>query len=556
MRHLLVLLGMLASTWAVQAQRDFYKSYSFDESDRLRGALRPERSCFDVTFYGLNLTVNPETRQINGYVDINFAVVQDFQKIQLDLAATMPIDRIVWGDTELRYERQFDAVFVAFPQPLTKGNSGSIRVYYHGAPQVAANPPWDGGFVWAQDQKGNPWVGVACEGDGASIWWPNKDHLSDEPDSVLISIAAPSSLKCIANGQLRGTEDAPNGYTRHNWFVSYPINNYNVTLNIGKYVHFADEYYSPADGDTLALDYYVLDYNEARAKVHFKQTNLILKAYEHYLGKYPYWEDGFALVETPYLGMEHQGAIAYGNKYMRGYLGGMIPRDMDWDYIIVHETGHEYFGNSVSCNDIAEMWIHESFTTYLEALYVEYRYDYASAIRYLEGQRPFILNQQPIIGPKDVNWDDWEGSDHYYKGAWMLHTLRHAIQNDSLWWDLLKRFHLENINSHVTTDDFVRHVNKATGQEWTPFFEQYLTYTQPPILLYKTETTPQGLKVRFRWQTDVAAFNMPALIGTKGQYQRVYPVTNEWRETIITGVQESNFSIATELQLIKIRREQ
>ncbi len=551
-RSILLLFGGLLATTA-WAQPNFWDTYTFSEADSLRGALRPERTCYDVTFYHLNLLIVPEFKSIAGYVDIHFKAVNEVRKIQIDLAANMTIDRIEYDGKGLRYERRHDAVFVFFPEPIPAGQQAFIQVTYHGQPRTARNPPWDGGFVWAQDKRGNPWVGVACEGDGASLWWPNKDHLSDEPDSVLISVEVPSSLKCIANGNLRSTEN--NGeFTRYNWFVSYPVNNYNVTVNIGKYAHFQDEYYSPTDGDTLALDYYVLDYNEAKARAHFKQTNLILKAYEHFLGKYPYWNDGFALVETSYLGMEHQGAIAYGNRYMRGYLGGMIPRDMDWDYIIVHETGHEYFGNSVSCNDLAEMWIHESFTTYLEALYVEYRYDYASAVRYLESQRPMIRNQQPILGPKDVNWDNWDGSDHYYKGAWMLHTLRHAIHNDSLWWSLLKRFHLENINKNVRTEDFVRHVNEATGRDWAAFFQQYLVYTQPPTLLYNTEATPAGLKVRYRWQADVAGFDMPVLLGAKGAYQQVSPTTTGWQETVLTNVTEGQFAIATELHLIKVRR--
>ncbi|MCB0636685.1 MAG: M1 family metallopeptidase, partial [Lewinella sp.] len=417
---LVACLGLLATSAAAQIPA-FYRDYTFTTADTLRGALRPERTCYDVTYYGLHLRIDPRKQQLQGYVDIDFTAVANFSRLQIDLYDNMQIDGITFADVPLEWERDYQAIFVNFPETVPAGTRGTLRVTYHGEPQTARMPPWDGGFVWTQDRQGRSWSAVACEGDGASLWLPNKDHLSDEPDSVLISVAVPKDLMCVANGNLREVEDE-GAFTRYNWFVSYPINNYNVSVNIGHYAHFSDEYYAQ-DGDTLALDYYVLDYNEARAREHFTQTKTVLAAYEHYLDKYPFWEDGFALIETPYLGMEHQSGIAYGNKYMRGYLGGMIPRGMNWDYIIVHESGHEYFGNSISCNDLAEMWIHESFTTYLESLYVEYTMGYKDAVRYLVSQRSSILNQEPILGPANVNWEDWQGSDHYFKGSWMLHTL-------------------------------------------------------------------------------------------------------------------------------------
>lgn len=382
----------------------------------------------------------------------------------------MKINKIVHKNKDLNFTRLHDAVFVQFPfQP--KGTKGSFRVFYEGAPTVALIPPWDGGFVWSKDENGDHWIGVACEGDGASLWWPNKDHLSDEPDSMSIRVAVPDPYLCVSNGNLRSREALNDGYTRYNWFVSYPINNYNVTVNIAKYAHFSDIYTSP-DRHELQLDYYVLPKNLEKAKKHFQSVHQTLKCFEYYFGKYPFWNDGYALVETPYLGMEHQSAIAYGNQYMRGYLGGMIPRKMDWDYVIVHETGHEYWGNSISCNDLSEMWIHESFTTYMEALYVEYTYGYKDALQYLDifRRRPSILNEQPILGPKDVNWEDWTGSDHYYKGSWVLHTLRNAINDDELWFDLLKSFYQENAISNIETEDFVAYVKERTSKDFIDSF--------------------------------------------------------------------------------------
>lgn len=543
---------LLAFVVPLQAQVGFFGHHSFTKADTLRGALRPERTCYDVHYYALDVRIDPRKKAIRGFVDIKYTAVSDFERLQIDLFENMTIDRILYQDKELSYTREYNAVFVDFPAVQEAGSEGSIRVHYHGRPTVAANAPWDGGFVWSEDRRGRDWIAVACEGTGASLWWPNKDHLSDEPDSMLISLTVPNGLMAVANGNLLEVDEGSKE-TRYDWFVSYPIDNYNVTLNIGHYTHFSDAYYAE-DGDTLALDYYVIDYNEARAKEHFEQTKTVLACYEKYLDKYPFWEDGFAMVETPYLGMEHQSAIAYGNQYMRGYLGGMIPRDMDWDYIIVHETGHEYFGNSIGCHDMAEMWIQESFTTYLEAVYVEYTMSYDDANRYLAKQQLFIYNQEPIIGPKDVNWDHWKGSDHYFKGSWVLHTLRHAIGDDEKWWAIFKGFYREHSLSLVTTEDFLAYVNKATGKDWTAFFDQYLRYPQPPLLEYQLEEKGKNLKVRYRWVTDVEQFVMPVVVGNGEKEITILPNTSEWQEAVLFNSKASDFKVATDRFLIKTKR--
>lgn len=531
------------------AQKDFYKTYTFTKADTLRGMLRPERSCYDVTFYDLSVKVDVDKHYLSGYVDIFYKAKSDFNRLQIDLFANMQLDRIVFQNKELKFQRVENAVFVDFPKQKS-GTQGNFRVYYQGAPAEAQNPPWDGGFVWAKDDKGNPWVGVACEGDGASLWWPCKDHLSDEPDSMSIRVEVPNGLTCVANGNLRGTYRIGD-YTRYDWFVSYPINNYNVSVNIAKYTYFSDVY-TAKDGQKLSLDYYVIPSNARKAKEHFKQVQQVLACYEYYFDKYPFWKDGFALVETPYLGMEHQSAIAYGNKYMRGYLGGMIPKGQDWDYIIVHETGHEYFGNSISCNDIAEMWIHESFTTYMEALYVEYTYGYKQAVAYLLSQRQYIYNQQPILGPKDVNWDDWDGSDHYYKGAWILHTLRNTMQNEAQFFALLKNFYNKYKLSNIRTEDFVQYVNEATGRNYTAFFEQYLQYPELPTLWYKLKNTDTGLEVSFKWEAAVAGFDMPVLVGKPDAYQLIYPTT-QWKTVHLKGLTAQEFNVPTELFYIQAK---
>lgn len=545
----LLLCGLLLALNG-SSQPEFYARQAFSRADTLRGSLRPERSSFDVTFYGLDLAVDPERKHLAGHVDIAYRITAPTRRIQLDLYRNMVIERIAAADgTALRYQRDGDAFFVDFPELQPTGRQGQLRVYYHGQPVEANNPPWDGGFVWTRDERGRPWIGVACEGDGASLWWPNKDHLSDEPDSARISVSVPEGLICVANGNLVG-ESREGGRHRFEWAVSYPINNYNITLNIGHYAHFSDKYYA-RDGSVLPLDYYVLDYELRRAREHFKQTQQVLAAYEHYLDKYPFWNDGFALVETPYLGMEHQSAIAYGNRYLRGYLGGMIPEGMDWDYIIVHETGHEYFGNSISVSDLAEMWIHESFTTYLESLFVEYIYGYDEAVDYLLSQRPYVNNREPILGPLGVNWDEWESSDHYFKGAWVLHTLRHALADDERWFGLLKSFYREHARQQVSTADVISYFNRESGRDWTAFFEQYLAYPTLPVLRYRLQPGPKGLQVSYRWRADVAGFAMPVRIGKPGQYTTVEPVTHEWRTVTLPRIKAADFRVATDLSLIE-----
>lgn len=533
------------------SQRDFYRHYDFDRADTLRGMLRPERSCYDVTFYDLDIRIDIRERRIEGHVDIHFHALEDFDRLQIDLYRNMKVRSIEWQGLTLPFQREEDAIFISFP-PQKKGARGFFRVGYEGVPTEALTPPWDGGFVWSEDPQGQPWVGVACEGDGASLWWPNKDHLSDEPDSMRISVAVPAPLQCIANGNLRSQILDRGNYNRFEWFVSYPINNYNVTVNIGDYAHFSDTY-TAADGDTLALDYYVLKQNLEKAQTHFQQVKPMLACFEKYFGKYPFWEDGFALVETPYLGMEHQSAIAYGNNYMRGYLGGMIPADMDWDYIIVHEAGHEWFGNSLGCRDLADMWIHESFTTYMESLFVECTSGYADAVRYLQGQRRFG-NREPILGPPDVNWEDWSSSDHYFKGAWILHTLRHAIGDDELWFSMLKDFYRAYAYQQISTKEVIDYFNRYTGRDWSAFFEQYLWYPGLPTLWVKTEQRGRNVRLTYEWKTDVQGFDMPLIVQGKGRRWRIHPETGKSKSTLLEGCDQKDIRIAEELFLIRVKK--
>lgn len=506
MRSIFLLLCLTFSN-SLQAQ-------TFTLADTLRGALSADRSCFDVTYYDLKLSIDIESRSIVGVNHIQFKNVTDFSRIQLDLFDNMVIDSILHQGKKLEYLRKFNAVFLRFTEEMKKGDSSTVSVYYHGEPISAKNAPWDGGFVWKTDSEGKPWIGVACEGTGASLWWPNKDHLSDEPDSMRISCSIPKGLMCVANGDLEQSIDRGES-TEWKWKVSYPINNYNVTLNIADYVHFSDVHRS-AGGEELRLDYYVLKANEEKARVQFQQVHQMMDCFEFAFGPYPFHEDGYALVETPYLGMEHQGAIAYGNKFLPGYMG-RFPGKMDFDYIIIHETGHEWWGNSVSMKDAADMWIHESFCTYSEAVYVECKYGYERMIDYLVYQRNFINNRGPIYGVHGLNQTGNSG-DMYYKGSWMIHSLRTVLNNDSLFRVILKGIAQEFAYRTVDGEEIIAYVNKLAKSDYTPFFNQYLRYSKVPVLEYRVGKNG----VDMRWNAEADGFHMPVVFSTpKGGMQRV-----------------------------------
>jgi aminopeptidase N len=421
---------------------------------------------------------------------------------------------VIHENTVLPYIREGNAFFIEFPKDIQKGDHVDVIVYYHGNPKKSSRPPWDGGFVWQRDSLNRDWIGVACEGLGASSWWPNKDHMSDEPDSMLISCIVPSSLTAVSNGRLRSKIEMDNNMTRWSWFVSYPINNYNVSINIAHYTHFTDKYQNQTG--ELDLDYYVLDYNLEIARNHFVQVKGMLACFEHYFGEYPFWNDGYKLIETPYWGMEHQSGIAYGNNYENN--------DFGFDFIIIHESGHEYFGNSVSCNDHAEMWIHESFATYMEALYVEYFWDNTIAIKYLEAQKSHIANSLPIIGPLGVNFNEWKDADMYFKGSWMLHSIRNTINNDSLWFQILHDIYQHFKLKIVSTEEIIEFINSRTNYDLTPVFKQFLTTTNIPELHYRMKKKHDGLILKYNWSNTVEGFNMPVVVRTnRNELYRLYP---------------------------------
>lgn len=548
------LLSIFSTVIVVDAQSLTMQKKTFTRADTLRGSLRPERTCYDVHYYHLDIAIDTAKKTVSGSNTIGFTVVEDFSTLQIDLFENMKIVNILYGGKELRYRREFNAVFVEFPDKMEMGSYGEIKVNYQGQPIIAKRPPWDGGFTWQTDNNGKPWIGVSCEGIGASLWWPCKDYLGDEPDSMRISCNVPTGLYCVANGNLELQERQTDGTSTFHWFVSYPINNYNVTLNIGDYVTIHDEY-NAADESVLSLDYYVLRDNKVKAKAHFTQVKPMLTCYEKYLGKYPFWNDGYALVETPYLGMEHQGAIAYGNKYLTGYAG----RDfsgigLDFDYIIIHETGHEWWGNSVSCKDIADMWIHEGFCTYSEAIYVECMHGYETAMRYVNAKKQSVGNKAPIVGPYGVN-EEGDG-DMYNKGMLFLNTLRHITNNDEVWWSTIKGISdTVYAKKNVDYKDILGFMGYRTGRNLSAIFEQYLKNSDIPVLEYKLEKLKgKEYQLTYSWKADVKNFSMPFYLATSKNSYRQIEATDQPKTITIKLSSEKDFDINETWMYIKTKK--
>lgn len=529
MKNQLVVLFICFGFGFTQAQ--------FSRKDSLHGGLRVERTSFDVLRYDLNITINPEKKEISGYNDITFKAVNPTKKIQLDLFDNMKIDEITnqkFG--KLEYTREENAVFVQFPSSLIQDSVYTIRFMYHGNPKIAKNAPWDGGFVFKKDSNGKDFIGVAVQGTGASLWYPVKDSQSDEPDfGASIKVAVPNGLMNVSNGRFQGSTDLGNGYTRWDWEVKNPINTYSITVNIGDYVHYSDSL------PNLDIDYYVLRENAEKAKVHFDaDVKPMMNCFQTKFGNYPFAEDGFKLVESPYLGMEHQSAVAYGNKYRKGYLGSDLSGTgvgMFFDFIIIHETGHEWFGNSITSQDIADMWIHEGFTTYTETVFVECMKGYEAALKYVNGQAKNVQNDKPIIGTYGVNK---RGSgDMYFKGSLLLNTLRHVINDDTKWWQLLYNYSEHFKKQIITTEMVIAYFNEQTNRDLTPIFQQYLYTANIPTLEYKKI----GNELQYQWKNVNADFNMPIDIAFGKENFRLYPTTQKQKIKLKNFKKSKSFEI-------------
>jgi aminopeptidase N len=458
----------------------------------LRGAYGRYRANNDLLFYHLDVRVDPEKKLLSGKNTIRFKMLKPDTRIQLDLQDPLHVDKILFGTAELKYERDSGAVFVDFPQTLKAGHTYSIDFYYSGNPIETGR---FGGIAFRKDSAGHPWINTACEGIGASIWWPNKDQWRDEVESMRISVSIPNDLVDVSNGQFMGKTDLGDGYTRWDWLVHYPINNYDVSLNIGNYQHFSDRL-----GD-LSLDFYALPEDLEKAKKQFVQAKGMLQAFQHYFGEYPFKKDGYKLIEVPYSGMEHQSAVTYGNHFANGYL------ERDWtgvgislrfDFIIIHESGHEWFGNSITAADPSDMWIHEGWTTYLECLYVEYMWGHDDGIKYANGLKSKVKNAKPIIGERGVNAEPPQ--DQYFKGALFLNTLRSVVNDDPRWFKLIHELYQHFKYKNIMTEDIVQFFNQKTGKDMTPIFNQYLRHTAIPTLELKFNEADGT--VSSRWKVD------------------------------------------------------
>ena len=498
----------------------FSQDYNFTKQDTLRGSITPERAWWDLVYYHLDISVNPDEKFIKGSNTITYSVLDSEDRLQVDLQDPLKITKVEQNGKILDFESVGNAHFIKLVEKQKKGDIQSIKVFYEGKPKEAVRAPWDGGLSWKRDSNGKHFVATSCQGIGASIWWPNKDHMYDEVDSMLISVNVPKNLVNVSNGRLRKVENYENSNTFH-WFVSNPINNYGVNINIGDYVSFSEVY--QGEKGPLDMSYYVLRDNIEIAKSHFKDAPKMMDAFEFWFGPYPFYEDSFKIVEVPYLGMEHQSSITYGNRYMKGYLGRDLSRTgwgLKFDYIIIHEAGHEWFANNITYKDIADMWIHESFTTYSENLYLDYHFGKEASSEYVIGTRYSISNKDPMIGPYGVNR---RGSDIYTKGANLLHTLRQIADNDELWRSILRGLNSNFYHQTVETKQIEDYISSKIGFDLSSFFDQYLRDVRIPKFEYNITN---GI-LTYRWVDVIQNFTMPIEINVDGENIKLYPTTQK-----------------------------
>lgn len=507
----------------------YSQSSSFTRQDSLRGSITPERSWWNLTYYHLDVSVHPKDSSLKGVNTVQYKVVANPKRMQIDLQPPMQIDRVEQAGKPLGFKRDGNLYYIEIPEGQAIGSIHELAIHFSGQPKVSARPPWDGGLSWKKDKNGKDIVTTTCQGDGASLWWPCKDHLYDEPDSMLISVRVPEGLMDVSNGRLRKVDTHEDKSKTFHWFVANPISNYVVNLNVSDYVHFSEKY--QGEKGTLDCDYYVLAYNLEAAKKQFKDVARMLKAFEHWFGPYPFYEDGFKLVEVPYPGMEHQSSVTYGNGFKNGY-GGRDVSGTGWgfkfDFIIIHEAGHEWFANNITYKDIADMWVHEGFTAYSENLFLDYHYGKAASAEYVIGTRKNIRNDRPIIGVYDVNYSG--SGDMYSKGANLLHTLRQMVNDDEKWRQMLRGLNETFYHQTVTTKEIEDYLSAQIGRDLAPFFNQYLRDTRIPTFEYKLK---KG-KLRYRWSECFPDFDMPLKVIVDGKEVWLKPKT-KWRKKRLKG---------------------
>ncbi len=535
MRRIALLASLLL---AVPAAAQAQPPRAFTHADSLRGSIGPGRAWWDATFYDLHVKVSPADSSISGWNGITYRVLQPGREMQIDLQTPLVADSIVQDGRRLTFRRDGNAFFVTLPAGQRTGATNTLRFYYHGKPRAARHAPWDGGFVWAADSTGATWIATAVQGLGASAWWPTKDTQADEPDSQRVAINVPRGMANVSNGRLRATRPQRDGSTTYEWFISSPINNYDVAVNAGRYAHFSDTY--AGEGGTLTLDYWPLAYHLEVARRQFSQVKPMLKCFEHWFGPFPWYQDGYKLVETPHLGMEHQSAVAYGNRYVNGYMGrdlSQTGRGLQWDFIIVHESAHEWWGNSITSKDLADMWVHESFANYAEGLYTECQQGQDAGAEYVIGTRASIQNDVPIVAPFGVNA---EGSgDMYYKGGNMLHTIRQIINDDEKWRGILRGLQSTFRHQTVTGMQVRDYISRQSGIDFSRVFQQYLETTRVPVLEYQIS----GSTLRYRWANVVPGFDMPVKARVSGTGMTLLRPTTEWQTTQFGLASPTDFAV-------------
>ena len=511
----------------------YAQKYEYTHDDTLRGSITAERAWWDLTFYHLAIKVNPSDSTISGQVEIKYKVLKPYQTLQIDLQRPLKITSIIQEGKDLDFKRVGNVFFVTLKKQQEIGNSEVIIVRYEGKPRSAKRAPWDGGFSWKKDKSGQNFIATSCQGLGSSVFWPCKDHNYDEPDSMAIDITIPKPLIDVSNGRLRKVIDNQDNTRTFCWFVNNPINNYGVNINIANYVSWTENY--NGEKGKLDLSYYVLPENLEKAKIQFQQAKLMLKAFEHWFGAYPFYEDGFKLVEVPYLGMEHQSSVTYGNEFQNGYRGRDLSDTgwgLKWDFIIIHESGHEWFANNITYKDMADMWIHESFTNYSESLFTEYYYGKKAGSEYVIGCRKLIRNDSPIIGTYNVNRSG--SGDMYYKGGNMLHTIRQVVNDDEKWRQILRGLNKMFYHQTVTTKQIENYISTQAGIDLSKVFDQYLRNISIPRLEYKMIKN----KFQYRWTNCIEGFDMPIKLSfNNNNYEFIYPTTS-WKTLNKKGLQE------------------
>lgn len=510
-----ILFGMVAVVCNAQ---------DYTRQDSLRGSITAERSWWDLSYYHLDIAVDIEKQTIQGSNLIRYKVLTPKQLIQIDLQPPMNISKVLEDGKELEYTRDGNAYFIELKKEQVPDANNEILIQYSGKPKIAPRPPWDSGMVWAKDGEDKPFASSISWGAGSSQWWPCKDHMYDEVDSLKFSINIRKDLIAVANGRLIETETKKNKTKTYHWFVANPINNYGINFNIGDYAHFSEVF--NGEKGPLDCDYYVMKENLNKAKEQFKQVPKMLEAFEHWFGPYPFYEDSYKLIEVPYSGMEHQSATTYGNGYKNGYLGRDVSQT-GWgdkfDFIIIHESGHEWFACNITFKDVADIWIHESFTAYSEGLYVEYHYGKEAGNDYQIGKRRGIANDKPMIGQYDVNDLTYSG-DNYPKGATILHMLRQIVNDDEKWRQILRGLNKEFYHQTVSTQQVEDYISKESGLNLDHFWDQYLRTKQIPQFEYYFV---KG-KLSYRWSNAIEEFDMPLKVSINNEEDWLYPKT-EWQ---------------------------